>query len=328
MKKRILALLQAFVLLTAVSACGTSGNEPEAVPAPEIVNMATGDKAGSYHAFGNLLAGYMSNASGKNVQAVSTAGSIANITSVNEGTNLLGIAQSDIMAYAWNGECSFQEEGPLQNFRALGGLYEEAVQIVTLDENIKTVADLEGKMVSIGAPNSGVYHNALAILDAYDLTENDIEAAYLTFGESVDAMKAGKIDAAFIVSGAPTNAVAELAEEADVYLVSIDGKEADDLIARCPYYKKYVIFGNTYAGVNTDVHTISIQATMIVSADASDDDVYKLTAGIYDNLESISVILTRGIDMSVENGTTGISIPFHPGAAKYFAEKGFTVPTE
>lgn len=328
MKKRILALLQAVVMLTAVSACGISKSEPEAVPAPEIVNMATGDKTGSYHAFGNLLAGYMSNASGKNVQAVSTAGSIANITSVDDGTNLLGIAQSDIMAYAWNGECSFKENGPLQNFRTLGGLYEEAVQIVTLDENIKTVADLEGKMVSIGAPDSGVYHNAIAILDAYGLTENDIEAGYLTFSESVEAMKDGKIDAAFMVSGSPTKAVAELAEEEQVYLVSIEGEEADALLERCPYYNKYTIFGNTYAGVNTDVHTISVQATMIVSADASEKDVYKLTKGIYNNIESISAILTRGIDMSVENGTTGISVPFHPGAAKYFAEQGFTVPTE
>ena len=330
MKKRMLALLQAFIMVTAVAACGAPETEAEeeAVPAPEIVNMATGDKTGTYYAFGSLLSGYMSDASEKNVHVISTAGSAANIHSIDEGTCLLGLAQSDVMAHAWEGTLDFKDTGAVRSFRAVGGLYEEAVQIVTLDESIKTVADLEGKMVSIGAPDSGVYQNALDILDAYGMAEEDIEAAYLTFAESVDAMKKGKIDAAFIVSGEPTNAVADLAEEADVYLVSIEGKELDTLLERCPYYKKHVIFGNTYRGVNTDVTTISVQASMVVSADAGEEDVYNMTAGIFEHTEEISAILIRGIDMSVENATTGISVPFHPGAAKYFKEKGFTVPTE
>ena len=331
MKKRVLALLQAAILLVSFSACGTSdaeNKEDVAVDSPRVVAMGTGDTTGTYYAFGNLLSGYMQDASGLVIDVVSTDGSASNVQNVNDGINYLGMAQADIMAYAWDGSNTFQGKGQLQSFRAIGGLYEEAVQIVTLDENIKTMDDLKGRIVSVGAVDSGVYFNALNILDAYGLTEEDVNAAYLSFGDSVTAMKAGTVDAAFMVSGAPTNAVAELAAEGDVYLVNIDGEEADELISRCPYYNKHVILSGTYDGLDQDTNTLSIQATMIVSADASEEDVYNLTAGIYENTEGISAILSRGIDMSVENATTGVTVPFHSGAAKYFAEKGFTVPTE
>ncbi len=329
MKKRIFALLQAFVLLTAVSACGSSDTEgPQAVENPSVITMGTGDTTGSYYAFGNLLAGYMKENSDLNISVVSTEGSAANIINVNDGLNHLGMAQSDIMAYAWNGDHSFAEKGQLQNFRALGGLYEEAIQIVTLDESIETVADLRGKVVSVGTENSGVYFNAVDILQAYGLSEEEIDAEYLSFGEAVKAMKDGDVDAAFVVSGAPTNAITDLAAEYDVHLVSIEGEEAEAMIANHPYYNKHVVLSGTYPGLDKDVTTISVQATMIVSADMSEEDVYELTAGIFDNVESISSILTRAIDMSTENGTTGISVPFHKGAAKYFAEHNFTVPTE
>ena len=135
------------------------------------------------------------------------------------------------MAYAAEGSRSFEKDGAMDSFRAIGGLYEEAVQIITLDESIKTVADLKGKTVSIGAPGSGVYFNAVDVLGAYGMTEADVKAEYLSFGESTDAMKDGKIDAAFIVAGAPTNAVSELSTTNKVYLVSIDDDAAAKLMA-------------------------------------------------------------------------------------------------
>lgn len=332
MKKRILALLQATVLLVSFSACGASETEntgAQAVENPAIMNMGTGDHDGSYYTFGTLLSGYMSEASDINVDVISTEGSVANINGINEGIYQLGLAQADVMSYAWDGIRSFAKDGEVKSFRAIGGLYEEALQIVTLDETIRHVEDLRDKTVSIGAENSGVALNAMNILDVYGLrTGDDIQTVNLSFGDSIAAMKAGTVDAAFIVSGAPTNAVAELAAEGEVYLVNIDGEKADELIARYPYYNKHVILSGTYAGLDQDTSTVSVQATMIVSADVSEEDVYNMTAGIYENTESISAVLSRGIQMSVENATTGVSVPFHPGAAKYFAEKGFTVPTE
>ena len=129
---------------------------------------------------------------------------------------------------------------------------------------------------------------------AYDLTEKDIRAEYLSFGESTDAMKDGKVDAAFIVSGAPTNAITELATTNGVYLVNIEDDKADLLIERCPYYNKHTIKGGTYSSLAEDTHTVSIKATMIVSAQSSEQDVYQLTKGIFDNIEGITGVHAKG----------------------------------
>ena len=323
-------MLLAAVMVFGISACGTSDTDgPQAVENPSVVTMGTGDTEGSYYAFGNLLAAHMSDAAEVNVDVVSTDGSVANINGINDGLYQLGLAQADIMSYAWDGILSFARDGEVKSFRAIGGLYEEALQIVTLDETIQNVDDLRGKTVSVGGESSGVAINAMNVLDVYGLrTGEDIQTVNLSFADSVAAMKEGTIDAAFIVSGAPTNVVEDLFAAEDVHLVNIDADKVAELQQLYPYYNKHVILSGTYTGLDQDVTTVSIQATMIVSADMSEEDVYNLTEGIYDNVENVSAILPRAIDMSVENGTTGISVPFHPGAAKYYAEYGFTVPTE
>ena len=189
--------------------------------------------------------------------------------------------------------------------------------------------DLRGKTVSVGEDHSGVVINAMNVLDVYGLrTGEDIQTVSMSFSDSVEAMKAGEIDAAFILSGAPTNVVEDLIASEQVHLVNIDSEKVEELQQWYPYYNKHVILSGTYTGLDYDVTTVSIQAAMIVSADMTEEEVYHLTAGIYDNVENVSAVLARAIDMSVENGATGITVPFHKGAAKYFAEHGFTVPTE
>ena len=210
----------------------------------------------------------------------------------------------------------------------MGGLYAEAVQLITMDPNIKSVADLAGKSVSIGAPGSGVYFNAMDVLTAAGLTENDIKPQYQSFADSTDALKDGKIDAAFIVAGAPTAAITELCTTNDAYLVPIDGAVADKLMADCPFYTSYSIPAGTYNGQDADVTTVTVKATLIVSASASDDDVYNLTKAIFDNVDAIAAENGKGKELSVENATSGMSAPFHAGAAKYYAEKGVTVETK
>ena len=332
MKKRIYALLLAAVMMFGVSACASRGSDSAdgegPTPTVKSMTMGIGGTTGTYYAFGNVLAGYMDEASGIFINVVSTGGSTANIYNIDDTVNQLGTVQSDVMSYAWDGIKSFVEDGKIHSFRTLGGLYEEAVQIVTMDEDIETVADLKGKTVSIGAPGSGVYFNAVDVLGAYGMTEEDIRAEYLSFGESTDAMKDGKIDAAFIVSGAPTNAITELATTNGVYLVDIEDDKADALIEICPYYNKHIIPGGTYKGLDEDTHTLSIKATMIVSAKSAEEDVYNLTKGIYDNIEAIGKTHAKGLELSLENATTGMPVPFHAGAAKYFAEHGIEVPVE
>jgi len=160
------------------------------------------------------------------------------------------------------------------------------------------------------------------------LTEDDIKAQYQSFGDSADALKDGKIDAAFIVAGAPTPAITELCTTNDAYLVPIDGEVADKLMADCPFYTVYTIPAGTYEGQTEDVNTVTVKATLIVSAAASDEDVYKLTAAIFDNIDAITAEHGKGAELSIENATSGMTAPFHAGAAKYFAEKGVTVDAE
>ena len=318
--KKMLAIVLALTMAVSLAACGGSGASK--------MTMGTGGTSGTYYAFGGVLGQYIKNNAGIDVTVVSTDGSKANIESIDSGDYQLGTVQSDVMAYAWAGSRSFEANGKIDSFRVVAGLYAEAVQLVTMNPEIKSVADLKGKSVSIGAPGSGVYFNAMDVLAAAGLTENDIKAQYQSFADSTDALKDGKIDAAFIVAGAPTAAITELCTTNSAYLVPIDGDIAAKLMADCAFYTTYVIPAGTYAGQTEDVTTVTVKATLIVAASASEDDVYNLTKAIFDNVDAIAAENGKGKELSIENATSGMAAPFHAGAAKYFAEKGVTVPTE
>ena len=319
--KKLISMILALLLVLSMTACGGSSGSSR-------LTMGTGGTSGTYYAFGNILAQYINNSGSVTVIPVSTDGSKANISYISIGDYHLGFSQSDVMAYAWAGTRSFEADGAVNSFRVIAGLYAEAVQLVTMDPSIKSVADLAGKRVSIGAPGSGVYFNAIDVLSAAGLTENDIQAQYQSFADSADALKDGKIDAAFIVAGAPTAAITELCTTNSAYLVPIDGEIADKLMAASPFYTLYTIPAGTYNGQTEDVVTVTVKATLIVSADADEETVYNLTKAIFDNVAAITAENGKGAELSIENATSGMTAPFHPGAAKYFAEQGVTVPTE
>ena len=320
MKKVLSIVLAAIMVVTLLAACGGKSATK--------MTMGTGGTAGTYYAFGGVLGQYIKDKAGIDVTVVSTDGSKANIESIAAGDYQLGTVQSDVMAYAWAGSRSFESTGAIDSFRVVGGLYAEAVQLITMNPDIKSVADLAGKSVSIGAPGSGVYFNAMDVLTAAGLTENDIKPQYQSFADSTDALKDGKIDAAFIVAGAPTAAITELCTTNNAYLVPIDGAIADKLMADCDFYTSYVIPAGTYNGQTDDVTTVTVKATLIVSASASENDVYNLTKAIFDNVDAIAAENGKGKELSVDNATSGMAAPFHAGAAKYYAEKGVTVETK
>ena len=315
--KKLISLVLVLALVLTLAACGSASAAK--------MTMGTGGTSGTYYGYGGVLGQYIKNKAGIDVTVVSTDGSKANIQGIDAGDYQLGTVQSDVMAYAWEGSRSFESDGKVDSFRVVAGLYAEAVQLVTMNPEIKTVADLAGKSVSIGAPGSGVYFNAIDVLSAAGLTEADINAQYQSFADSADALKDGKIDAAFIVAGAPTPAITELCTTNNAYLVPIDGDVSASLMAECPFYTEYVIPAGTYNGQTEDVTTVTVKATLIVSADASEEDVYDLTAAIFDNIDAITTENAKGAELSIENATSGMAAPFHAGAAKYFAEKGVEV---
>ena len=315
--KKIISIVLCLTLLLALAACGGASATK--------MTMGTGSTSGTYYAFGGVLGQYIKNHAGIEVTVVSTDGSKANIQGIAAGDYQLATVQSDVMAYAWEGTRSFEADGKVDSFRVVGGLYAEAVQLVTMDPEIKSVADLKGKAVSIGAPNSGVYFNAVDVLAAAGMTVEDINPQYLSFGDSADGLKDGKIDAAFIVAGAPTAAISELCATNSAYLVPIDGDIAKKLMETSPFYTAYTVPANTYTGQTEAVTTVTVKATLIVSADASEEAVYNLTKAIFENTDAIAAENGKGAELSIENATSGMTAPFHAGAAKYFTEKGTAV---
>ncbi len=352
MKKKLTAILLAAAMVASLAACGSAPAAPapaaeapaaeaeapaeEAAPAEEKtatasanLTMGTGGESGTYYAFGGVLANYIGQKTDVNVTVVSSGGSAANISDiVLNKTVELATVQSDVMTYAYNGTNSFAESGALSDFRVLGALYAETVQIVTCDPNLTSVADLKGKNVCVGDVGSGTYYNTIDVLAAYDMTIDDIKPIYQSFGDSAESLKDGKIDAAFLCAGAPTTAVTDLATSKPVYLISIDDEHMDKILTDCPWYAALTIPAGTYSGFDQDTTTITVKATLICSADLDEDVAYTIVSTIYEGAADITELHAKGAELSLEFATDGIAVPFHAGAAKYFEEKGVTVKTE
>ena len=337
--KKVFSLILALGLIASLTACGggnASGNETgDSAPAASTAKLrfVTGGESGTYYAFGSVIAQHATNNTNVSVTGLVGNGSKSNVEELADGNAELAFCQSDVMAYAYNGTNLF--DSPIDCFSTVAALYMEDVQIVTTDPSIKTVADLAGKNVSVGAAGSGVYFNAVDILSAYGLGDLDadgkftkINATYQSFGDSADSLKDGKIDAAFIVAGAPTTAIMDLSTTKAAYLVSLDDAHIDELLAASPYYTKHVIPAGTYNGQDEDVTTVAVGAVILARDDVSEDAIYALTADIFDNAPDLISSHAKYGELSAEFGASITSVPYHPGAAKYFAEKGFDVATK
>lgn len=314
MKKRVTAMVCVLLLLGSILTGCASATK---------MTMGTGGSGGTYYAFGGVLGQTIKDSAGITVNVVTTDGSKANLLGIDAGNYQLATVQSDVMSYAWEGSRSFEKDGKVDSFRVIGGLYDEAVQLVTTNPEVQSVADLAGKRVSVGAPGSGVYFNAMDVLQAAGLSESDILPQNQSFSDSADALKDGKVDAAFIVAGAPTPAVTELCTTTGARLVPIDGAVAEALIASCPFYTVCTVPAGTYEGQSEAVTTVAVKATMVVSASASEDDVYAITKAIFSDPASIAH--AKAAELNLESAVSGMTVPFHAGAARYFAEQGITV---
>ena len=312
--KKIVSIMIALVLVCSCTA------------ALAELTFTTGGTSGTYYAFGNVLAQYVTNNSDVTVTAVAGNGPAANIDLLDIGDAQLGFVQNDVANYAYNG-IRIYDGKPVDSFTALAALYDETVQLITCNPDIKSVADLKGKNVSIGSQGSGVYFNALDFLEAYDMTLDDINPQYQSFGDSAEALKDGKIDAAFIVAGAPTPAVTDLATTKGCYLISLDDEHAEKLLGISGAYSKTNIPAGTYEGIDTDTLTVGVKATIIANEDVTDEEAYAIVSTIFEGKDAITEAHAKGAELDVEYAST-CGLPYHPGAAKYFAEKGIEVETK
>ena len=316
MKKKVLGILLAATMVMGTTTAAMAAN----------LTLGTGDTTGTYYAVGNVMATVLNPLlDDVDLTVTSTGASKANIQLIDEEDADLAIVQNDVMYYAYTGTDLFESEGSYDTFASVAGLYDETVQIVTCDASIESVADLKGKTVSVGDAGSGTEFNAKQILGSYDLTFDDIKVVNAKFGDSAESLKDGKIDAAFIVAGAPTTAVVDLATVKDVHLVQLDADHIEKLQADYDFYTETTIPAGTYKGVDEDATTVSVRATLIASTEVSEDDVYNLLKAMFDNQEDLIAGHAKFEYLNLEDAVAGISVPFHPGAVKYFAEQGIEV---
>ena len=336
--KKVFSLILALGLIASLTACGggnASGNETgDSAPAASTAKLrfVTGGESGTYYAFGSVIAQHATNNTDVSVTGLVGNGSKSNVEELADGNAELAFCQSDVMAYAYNGTNLF--ESPIDCFSTVAALYMEDVQIVTTDPSIKTVADLAGKNVSVGAAGSGVYFNAVDILSAYGLGDLDadgkftkINATYQSFGDSADSLKDGKIDAAFVVAGAPTTAITDLSTSKQAYLVSMDAKHIAKLQETSPYYAAATIPAGTYSGMDADTTTVSVLSVVLANNSVSEDDVYNFTKSLFDGAQNNADAHAKYKELDLETATSITSVPYHAGAAKYFKEQNVEVPT-
>ncbi len=325
MKKRLVVVLALVLVFTSVffTACGgdKQGDQTAAGDLSTLkINVGTGGSTGTYYGYCNVISTVLKEKTGAQLMIQSSGASKANILDIDDGVVDMAIVQNDVMDYAYNGTSLFEKDGKIQTFSTLGAVYAEVCQVVArADSGIKTIADLKGKKVSVGDSGSGVEFNAQQILGAYDITFEDIDKQNLSFQASADALKDGKIDAFFCTAGAPTVAITDLSTTTGIVLVEIDAEHLAKLQQTYGFYAAYTVPAETYKGVG-EVTTVAVKATFIVSNELSEDTVYQLTKAIYENKDNYAH--DKAKEMSLEYAVSSISVPFHPGAEKYYKEVG------
>ncbi|MBS3995303.1 MAG: TAXI family TRAP transporter solute-binding subunit [Alkaliphilus sp.] len=315
MKKYIvLALAMVFVLSIALTGC-----------APQNTNLilATGGTSGTYFPFGGAMAQiFNSKIEGMNVTAQATGASVENLRLIGSKEAELAIVQNDMSDYAYNGLESFKD-GKIENVRAIATLYPEVIQIVVSAESgINSLQDIKGKKFSVGAPGSGVEANARQILDALGMTLNDFSPNYLSFSESADSLKDKHIDGFLFTSGVPNAAIQDTATTSDLKFISIPSDVITKLTEKYPFFTEHTIPAGTYKGQDSAVNTIAVKATLIVGSEVSEQTVYDITKALFENQPELAAGHAKGKELNLADAVQGISIPFHPGAEKYFREVG------
>ena len=313
------------VILVMIFVLPSFGSVPLSGPYKDGTRLtfATGGQEGEYYAFGTAIADMVSRKTTTQLLTVASRGAMSNIAALFRNNAKIAFTQSDVGFYASRGTRLFDMK--MDNFSTVAVLYAEPVQIVTLNPEITHIEHLRGKTVSVGASGSGTYFNAVDVLTTYGMDINtDINPVYESFADSVEALKSGKIDAAFIVAGTPTPAVSELAKAGKISLVSFDDKHIMDLIAKCPYYAKVELPKSTYGTDDNDV-TVAVHAVVVARDDVKANDIYNFMYGVFENLDDLKNENPRAESLSLKTAAGYPAVPYHPGSIKYLGEKGILV---
>ena len=293
-------------------------------PAATLMSIATGGTSGTYYAVGGALASAISKAGKIQCTAETGNASVANANLIATKGIEIAFVQNDITFWAVNGQLMFQGK-PLKNIRAVASLYPEHVQmVVTKDSGIKKFADLKGKRVGVGAPGSGVEGDVQALFKLGGLKYSDLKKAdYLDFAATASRFKDDQIDAGFVVAGYPTAALMDLTTtKKNVTLFSFDDAFLAKLHKQYPFFMASTIPANTYAGITKTVKTPAVMAILITHADVPEKDIYNFVTSMFANLKDVQAAHAKGKEITLKGALDGLTAPLHPGAAKFYKEKG------
>jgi len=328
-KRSLPKVLILVLLVSLITGCSskesTDDKETGADDSTRYISIATGGTAGTYYPLGGALAKiFNDNIDGVTANAQATGASTENVGLIAEGEAEVAFIQNDITYYAFTGTETFEGKDKIENMRGMAMIYPELVQILaTKESNIKSVDDLRGKKVAIGAPGSGVEANARQVLAVHGMTHDDLgKADYLSFNEAADQLKNKQIDAAFITAGIPTSAVTEVAQTSDIVMIPIEKDKITELIDRYPYYTEVDIPKGTYNGQEHDNPTVAVMAMLVVPEDLDEELVYNMTKTLFEHKQEIADTHDRGNDIQLETALIGMPIEVHPGAQRYYDEKG------
>ncbi|CAM5797035.1 TAXI family TRAP transporter solute-binding subunit [Brevibacillus borstelensis] len=333
MLKKMLTILSSTLLVLTVAACGnqsapSTGSGGEASGGggggaeQKFLTIATGGSSGPYYTIGGAMSKIYKEKLGYNASVQSTGASVENINLLKTKKADLAFVMSDVTSFAYEGQENFKESGAIKDLRAMAGLYLNYVQVVTLkDRNIKSIADLKGKRVGVGAPNSGVEVNARMVLAGHGITYNDIKADYLSYAEAIEQLKNNAIDAAFVTSGLPNSTVIDLMTTKDVEIVPIKKEDVDKMAEKFPFFVSAEIPAGLYKN-DQPVQTAAIRNIMLVRSDFSDEQVYKLTKAFFENIDALKEAHNAAKDIDVKEAGKNLVVPLHPGAEKYYKEVG------
>jgi TRAP transporter TAXI family solute receptor len=313
--------IRSLVRITAL-ACATLA-APLALGAESFINVLTGGTSGVYYPLGVAL----SNVIGKAMPAAKTSvqatkASVENLNLLQAGRGEIAFTLGDSLSDAWKGNEEAGFKTPLKKLRGIAAIYPNYIQIVArADSGIKTLADMKGKKISVGAPKSGTELNARAILAAAGLAYKDFaKVEYLPFGESVELMKNRQIDITLQSAGLGVSALRDLATSVDIVVVPIPAdivKKTND-----PAYLPATIPANTYRGQTTDVPAAAVQNYLVTHDGVSNDTVYAMTKALWTNLDQLAAAHSAAKAIDLRKALEGLPVPVHPGAEKYYREAG------
>jgi TRAP transporter TAXI family solute receptor len=292
------------------------------VQAADNLVLATGGTAGTYYPFGGAMAKiWNSKIKDMNVTAQTSGASGENVRLINKKEVELALVQSDTLDFAFNAKEAFKE--PLKGMSVIATLYPEIVQVVVAAGSpIKSFADLKGKKMGVGAPGSGTEANFRQLLDAYGMKKEDVNAQYLSFSESAEAFKDKHIDAFIVTAGIPNAGIMDVSTQNEIRILDIPTDVAGKMTQKYPFLAGVKVPANTYKGQTADVSTVAVNAVLIAGSQLKDDMVYNLTKALFENQAELAAAHAKGKELNAQYAVQGVSIPFHPGAVKYFKEKG------